>query len=322
MKISYWTKSKGTGGRIRSPEDFVVREIIGRKFLRRYSIGKKISKPKKYNLLLIRKRDITTKSAIRKLAEYSGIPENYFGYAGLKDKFSVSYQYLTVNGDRKIEKISLDNVEIIEITKSEKFLSKGDLVCNEFEITLHGCKRNPEKIVAELAKGMPNFFGPQRFGRHGDNHVIGRLLLKRQFDVALEIINSHGKYYQKIKDVKKDVLKFYIHAYQSSLFNMALNEYMKCRKPYFRDVRIPGCNTKLGNNKIEMLMKKFLEKDKINQKDFMINELRMSVSGANRTAFIKVSVKYQKQKDKVRLYFTLPKGSYATIVTGEITKPG
>ena len=278
-------------------------------------IGKKIENPKKYSLLLIRKRNITTKDAVKILSKHLGIPESAFGYAGLKDKFSVSYQYLTVKAD--VENINLDNVAIIETRKTEKFLSKGDLVGNEFEITLHGCRGSPDKVSEELGKAMPNFFGPQRFGVHGENHVVGRLLLKRDFDKAIKVIGEN----RKINKMPKDVLKFYIHAYQSWLFNQALDGYIKKeKKPYFRDVKMPGYKTMPGNSKIEKTMKELLVRDKITSKDFMINELRMSVSGAKRTAFIRVKIRFEKQKAKTKLYFTLPKGSYATTVIREISK--
>ena len=322
MKLAYWTKSKGIGGKIKDPEDFVVREIISKKFLRKYSVNGSIGRPKKYNLLLIRKRNITTRAAIKELARKLNIPEKAFGYAGLKDKFSISFQYITVKSEKEIEKIDLGNVTIIETRKTDKFLSKGNLTGNEFEIILHGCKGGARKIITEIEKhGMPNFFGPQRFGKYQDNHIIGKLLLKRRFDEALRIINSHDRKHRKISDIPKDVLKFYIHAYQSWLFNAALSEYIrKEKKSYFKEVRIPGYRTNLKNNKIEAIMKKLLAKDGINPIDFMISELRMSVGGARRMAFIKVKIKYKHQKNKLNLYFTLPKGSYATTVMREITK--
>jgi tRNA pseudouridine13 synthase len=321
MKLSYWTEAKGIGGKIERPEDFVVREVISGKFLRKYSVGKDIARPEKYNLFLIKKKNLTTRAAIRILSEHLGIPEKAFGYAGLKDKFSVSYQYLTVKTNKEIEKINLENIDIIDVRKTDKFLSKGDLVGNEFEITLHGCRGSPDKAAEELGKGMPNFFGAQRFGRYDDNHIIGILLLRREFNKATEIIKSHDKKYKNIKNIQKDVLKFYIHAYQSWLFNQALDGYIKKeKKPYFKDVKMPGYKTMPGNSKIEKTMKELLVRDKITSKDFMINELRMSVSGAKRTAFIRVKIRFEKQEAETKLYFTLPKGSYATTVIREISK--
>ncbi len=321
MKLKYWTKGKGIGGKIKSPEDFVVREIIDKKFLRKYSIKKIIEEPEKYQLVLIRKRNITTKDAVRILSNFYKIPQSSFGsqsfgYAGLKDKFSVSFQYLTVKS--KVEKINLGNIEVIEIRKTDKFLSPGDLIANEFEITLHGCSGSPEKAIEEIERcGMPNFFGPQRFGKHGNNHVIGKLLLKRKFDKALDLIDEK---YKNLKDIPKDILKFYVHAYQSWLFNSALDEYVsKEKRPYFKEVKIPGYKTELGHNRIEKSMQKMLEKDKIKISDFMINELRMSSNGAKRAAFIKVKIRYEKING-TKLCFTLPKGSYATALLKEITK--
>ncbi len=312
----YYTKSRGIGGRLKSPEDFVVREVMNPRFLRKYAVGKTVSRPGKYVLVLIKKRNLATKEAIKKLSRKLDIPAHSWGYAGLKDKFSVSYQYLTVKTNKELEKANFDNLEILEVRKTDNFLSKGDLTGNEFTITLHGCTGDPAETVSEISKGIPNFFGPQRFGKHGNNHIIGRLFLQRKFPEALKIIGKNS-----VKDIKKDVLKFYIHAYQSHVFNSALNEYArKNRKPLFSKVRIPGYKTDLRNNKIELLMKNILEKDKIKSGNFIFNDLRMSVAGAERHAFIKADIKYEKNGDNVKLYFALPKGSYATTVIREISK--
>ena len=302
--MSLWTKTKGIGGKLQDPEDFVVHEILSVKFLRKYRISRKIEKPGKYNLILVRKRNVTTKSAIERLAAALRIPEKNIGYAGLKDKFSVSHQYLTVKGT--IKDVDINDVAIVEARKTDKFLSRGDLIGNKFKITLHGCTGDPSATIADLEKrGIPNFFGPQRFGKYGNNHEIGLSIIKRNYS----------------KRVPKDVLKFYIHAYQSWIFNNALSAYAKKnKKPYFRKVRIPGYKMKLRNNEIENEMKRLLEKDRVRTEDFRISELRMSVIGAERAAFIKTKIKYEKIGDKVVLNFELPKGSYATVLIREISK--
>ncbi len=64
------------------------------------------------------------------------------------------------------------DLEISFIQKINKFLSPGELISNEFNITLHNCKsiEHLEKIIDELkSKGLPNYFGLQRFGSSRNN---------------------------------------------------------------------------------------------------------------------------------------------------------
>ena len=98
MQISYryWTKTGGTHGKIEKPEDFVVNEIIEKKFLQSFErTGKgvrKITGP--YTLFLLRKREMTTHSAIEKVSGEFGLNVKEIGYAGLKDRFAVTSQYI------------------------------------------------------------------------------------------------------------------------------------------------------------------------------------------------------------------------------------
>ncbi len=64
------------------------------------------------------------------------------------------------------------SIEILEVTRHDKKLRPGDLQGNEFIVTLSEVSDVPAVLsrletVAEL--GVPNYFGSQRFGRHGNN---------------------------------------------------------------------------------------------------------------------------------------------------------
>ena len=314
----YWTKAKGIGGFLEKQEDFAVREIIEPKFLKKFNIDES---ERKYTLFLVKKRGMTTAEAVRKLAS-AGFRD--IGYAGLKDKFSVSWQYVSAIAESK--QYELGDLTAVPIGKCKK-LFPGNLIGNEFVITLHGCKnkRRLYSINKEFSKGMPNYFGLQRFGNNKNNHVIGKYLVKRKFGDALDSINAtQKKKFTRIAGVSKHALKFFINAYQSWIFNEMLNEYIETnKKPWFRDANIFGFKTALGNSCTDRILKGIAKKEGVGAKDFRINELMLSCFGGKRKAFIKLPViDYIIGEKTVKLAFMLPKGSYATVLLREICKRG
>src|SRR3989338_8877930 len=116
MRLTYlhWTKNKGIGGKILGPEDFIVKEVIDNKFLRKFSRGKKgVQEQGTYFLYLLKKENMTTKLALQKIAREFRIKESEIGYAGLKDKFAVTEQYITL-------KRNVGSVQIGSRGKEEK----------------------------------------------------------------------------------------------------------------------------------------------------------------------------------------------------------
>ena len=265
---------------IKSPEDFVVKEIIDEKFLRKYKrTGKCIEKMSgDYTLFLVRKRNMTTEEAVKIIAKIFGVSEKSIGYAGLKDKFAVTEQYMTIK--KYIKPVKEENLEVIIIGKINRHIGIGDLIKNEFEITLHNVS-NTKKIIENTKKieksGMKNFFGPQRFGINKNNHIIGRYLAEKKFREAEKLLGR--------KPTKKR-LKFYINAYQSFLYNKELK---KTKKAFLeiKPIRIP--------------------------------EIRIECRGGKRETVIKTGkIDYEAKNKSIKLYFFLPKGSYATALLEQI----
>ena len=85
------------------PEDFKVKEIIDKKFLKKFSIrgGKVTQSTGIYTLYLLKKRNMTTMEALEKIAKTFKIKKDSIGYAGLKDKFAVTEQYITIKNFKK-----------------------------------------------------------------------------------------------------------------------------------------------------------------------------------------------------------------------------
>jgi tRNA pseudouridine13 synthase len=261
--------------------------------------------------------NLTTEEAVRKLARLLNVKQVH--YAGLKDKRAVSFQYVTIEGN--IKNLKTKQIELTVIKKTDRKINIGDLKGNEFEITLHGCKElnNLKRLIQEIKKrGVPNYFGLQRFGKNMDNHLTGRYLVKRRFKEAVKIINENsGKNYKSIEEVPKSLLKFFIHAYQSWIFNELLNKYIKENKrPSFRTVSLVGTETQ----NMDPGTKQLLEKEGVSKKDFEIRELGIKNIGGKRKLFIRTEIDYEVCNKKVKIKFSLPKGSYGTVVLRELCK--
>ena len=176
----------GVGGVIKQhDEDFVVEEIP-------------LYEPSgegTHTYLTIEKRGLTTPAAIAILAKALGRPTRDIGYAGLKDAHGVTRQTLSVEHvePAQVEALELTRFRIVAVTRHTNKLKLGHLAGNRFVIRVRGAVASPleqaETIVDILARhGVPNYFGPQRFGARGDNAAIGRAVLRDDFSEALELM--------------------------------------------------------------------------------------------------------------------------------------
>ncbi|MFB6260086.1 MAG: tRNA pseudouridine(13) synthase TruD, partial [Thiohalorhabdaceae bacterium] len=132
-------------------------------------------------LLRVRKVGVNTDLVAKDLARWAGCRPRDVGYAGLKDRHAVAIQHFTVPTDR------LDgdpgawagqSWRVLGAERVRKKLQRGTLAGNGFRLLL---RMEPGARCAAGARferaarwGVPNYFGPQRFGRHGSNLVGAR----------------------------------------------------------------------------------------------------------------------------------------------------
>ncbi len=187
MDLPYLTHDlAGLGGTIKvEPEDFVVDEIPLYPF----------SGAGNHVLFRIRKQGLSTFDAIRKIARTLRLPEEAFGYAGLKDRRAVTTQWLSLEyGDVPlIENLNVEGVEVLEITRHNNKLRAGHLRGNRFEIRVRGIRADSAEAGARILevlsrRGVPNFYDRQRFGILKNSHIVGKALLKRDADLLAECI--------------------------------------------------------------------------------------------------------------------------------------
>jgi tRNA pseudouridine13 synthase len=183
-----------------APEDFVVDEIPlyppsgegGHTFVR------------------VEKRLRTSEGVRRDLARFAGVRLHEVGYAGRKDRAAIARQWFSVPGLDPERALALraEGVRVLEAIRHPHKLRTGQLRGNRFELILRNLSE-PGRIAPALAeivsRGLPNRFGPQRFGSDAANAARGRALL----DGAPVVGSRHQA-------------RFLLSALQAEVFNRVL----------------------------------------------------------------------------------------------------
>ncbi|TAM26407.1 MAG: tRNA pseudouridine(13) synthase TruD, partial [Rhodanobacter sp.] len=182
--------------RLRStPEDFRVEEILG------YDADGS----GEHALLWVEKREANTDWVARELAKFAGVPPLNVGYAGLKDRHAVTRQAFTVQlagkPDPDWSTFPHAEVKVLAATRHSRKLKRGALRGNRFVLVLRevqGDRARAEEVLAEIsARGVPNYFGEQRFGREGGNLAqaramfAGRRMDRAKRSILLSAARSH-----------------------------------------------------------------------------------------------------------------------------------
>ena len=135
--------------------------------------------------LRIRKRGVNTEEVAAALARAAGTPRSAVGFAGMKDRLAIAVQWFSVDLAGRAEprwaSLESDAIEVLEVARHRRKLRRGALLGNRFEIVLRDATVSGAGLDARLgairAGGVPNYFGPQRFGRDGANLRLARSLL-------------------------------------------------------------------------------------------------------------------------------------------------
>ena len=175
----------GTGGVIkRFDEDFVVEELP------LYVPGGEGT----HTYFTIEKRGLPTLAARNRIARALGKRPNDIGYAGLKDAHAVTRQMFSVEHVEPalVEALELSRIKVLAVSRHTNKLKLGHLSGNRFMIRVRDTCSTPlpraESVVEVLVKrGVPNYFGPQRFGIRGDNARIGHAVLRDDYAEALAL---------------------------------------------------------------------------------------------------------------------------------------
>jgi len=174
----------GTGGVIKqSPDEFLVEE---RPLYQPEGHGEHL-------FLWIEKRGVSTFDVVRKIASVCGVSPREVAYAGLKDVKAVARQYICVSNvpEDKLRNLAFDDFRVLDVKRHPRKLRIGHLAGNYFRLSVHGTEKDSfgraREILGALEKrGVPNFYGPQRFGAQGRNVVVGRALVTERYHRAIQ----------------------------------------------------------------------------------------------------------------------------------------
>jgi tRNA pseudouridine13 synthase len=150
-----------------TPEDFLVEEIL----------GYEADGEGEHALLWVEKRGANTDWVARELARFAGVPPVAVGYAGLKDRHAVTRQAFSVQlagkADPDWSAFPHADVKVLAAARHKRKLKRGALRGNRFVLVLRqveGDRARAEEVLGRIAaRGVPNYFGEQRFGRGGGN---------------------------------------------------------------------------------------------------------------------------------------------------------
>lgn len=335
-----------------TPRDFVVEEIPLYEF----------SGEGEHLILQVRKKNLSTNEMIGQIARYLGIKNKEIGYAGLKDKNAMTVQYISLHKkyEAALENFHHDKIKILSKTYHNNKLRIGHLKGNRFYIKLK--KVNPtsavkiDEALQNIEKfGMPNFFGYQRFGNDGDNHILGEKLAKgeareRNPRVKRLLINAYQSHLFNLWLSRRLEINTLVNSFKieeiESLLNMPNEEIkkMKEQKHPFKlisgDVMEHYPNGRLFDFEgDEEDLQRFYRRDiaptgllcgkkvrlatqnaRAVEKDY---DDEINADGARRYAWVfptEIEGRFNPIEAQYEMNFTLPKGSYATVLIEEIAK--
>lgn len=217
----------GTGGVIKeSPDDFIVSEIPA---YEPCGSGEHL-------YLTIEKRGITTLEAIRRIAGALKVAEREVGYAGMKDAVGITRQTLSLQRVKAEDALALelDGVRIVSAIRHTNKLKLGHLKGNYFKIVVRNVSAEAlatARLVLQALqqRGVPNYFGYQRYGALGNSHLIGAAMLRRDWQGAIDRMIGEPE------AVRDPVWRSAVEAYQAGDLSAALEQMPRhCRSE--RDV--------------------------------------------------------------------------------------
>lgn len=186
------------------PEDFRVTECL----------ETELAGEGEHVYLNVEKKNLNTLDLVEQVARLAGVRNMDVGYSGLKDKRAVTRQWLSVYlpVDKQIDwqLLNSNNTRLLSQTRHRQKLRRGQHQSNHFCIRLTKLAGDLDSLAQRLkiiaSQGVPNYFGPQRFGINANNLRAADRLLTDGYP-----------------ERNKKKRGFYLSAARSYLFNSVLS---------------------------------------------------------------------------------------------------
>lgn len=334
--LSDWTRAFGeplcTATIRREPSDFVVTENLAFEF----------TDSGDHDYLWVQKTGANTVWVARQLAGHASARAADVGYAGLKDRHAVTRQWFSVPrsaGDGDWQSFSADGVEILETRRHQRKLRRGAHRGNSFRIALRSAELMPvsESVEQRLRQierhGVPNYFGPQRFGNNASNLELarslfaGKRLRRDKRSIAISAARSllfNDILSRRVNDGTWDrILPGELANLDGSgsVFEVAQTDAEIERRCADLDIHptatLWGLRREISPGVVQEIERDVSEA----HGDLAAGLERMNIKSASRALRLRVAdLSWQFDDDALWLEFTLPRGAFATSVLREIAE--
>jgi len=171
----------GRAGFKQQLEDFQVEEVL----------GFEPSGEGEHCCLWVEKTDWNSNDVAAHFARCLGIRARLVSHCGQKDRHAVTRQWFGIHlpgeASPEPEILEAEGIRILRTARNGRKLRRGSHDGNRFVIRLRDCDGERAEIESRWAKivetGVPNYFGPQRFGKRQDNVQQAERLFSGAYDV-------------------------------------------------------------------------------------------------------------------------------------------
>jgi tRNA pseudouridine13 synthase len=336
VSLPYVTASvPGCGGAFKaSPDDFVVEELPA------YELQAEVGSDE-HLFVWVEKRGHSTQDVAKAIARHCGVQERDVSWAGLKDRNAVTRQYLCVPAKKcegPLATFAMEGVSILRMGRHRNKLKTGHLHGNRFELVVRGVKdlsAAEASLTLLQTTGLPNFYGEQRFGVANRNAERGKALLK-----------AGGRHRDRFER------KLLLSAYQSELFNRVLTTRLErglfakvlmgdvlkkhetggefvsedplVDQPRMDAFELSATGPMFGPEMTTPTAEAWALEESVLTADGVTLETFVAggdeTRGTRRLTRIPFAATWAAEGDALTLAFSLPAGSYATVVLRELLK--
>ena len=297
----------------------------------------------------IEKRDVSSELLQAHLAKSLGIHRGDIGVAGMKDRRAVTRQFISVpaNCIDRLAEVETDAIHVLDSCRHTNKLKTGHLRGNRFSILVRDVSDDALDRASAIAKpieqlGFPNYFGDQRFGHEG-----------KTLELGFDLLTGRKKPRDLSASRRRFLLRLSISAVQSGLFNDVLAE--RIEDGLLQDVlqgdvmQVVQSGGKFVVEDIESEQARFESGEivttgpmfgpKMHKPEGVAGEREQRVldrwnvsidqferyskvaSGTRRPLIVSVEdLSIEQKPDGLRFQFTLPKGTYATMLLREFMR--
>jgi tRNA pseudouridine13 synthase len=324
----------GIGGRIKvEPEDFEVEEIPA---YQPCGSGE-------FLYLWVEKRGLGAEYFLRQLGQRLGVSSREIGTAGMKDRHAVTRQMVSVpaTAEPRLAQAEGDGIRILNVSRHGNKLRPGHLHGNRFRILIRDVAGDVSPTLTQLTErirqtGLPNFYGPQRFGRDGETGRMGLALLhgepvrvrnpflrKLALSAGQSVLFNHYLAQRMADGLLRQVLPGDVMARWpvGGLFVVADQavEQVRCDNretvpagPMFGKKMYPATQAEAQIREAQVLVDAGLTQA-------AFHAFGKLLPGARRRILVYLEdLVAQQEAEGVRVTFTLPAGSYATVLLREL----